>query len=198
MSTAVVSSSTSSSSSVVTTTRRFLVRREKGAPGFIWGGLLPLLGLLALLWYGLWPWAQHDIEANVTRSVHSSLVDRSMGWVQMAVSGQHVHLTGSPATAAAGDEALAVARAATCPSWLGQRTCAVEVTADWKLAAAPAPAPTPVAAAPVPSAAPACEKSLADLLASSKIEFASGSANISGKSAGLTAWPKWPKPAPAA
>ncbi len=191
MSTAMVSGSTSSSSStssVVTSTRRFLVRREAGAPGFVWGGLLPLLGLLALLWYGLWPWAKHDIEANVTRGVHSSLVDRSMGWVKMAVSGQNVHLTGSPATAAAGDEALAVARAAACPSWLGQRTCAVEVTADWTAPPAPAPAPAPpppVAAAPAPTAAQACDKSLASLLAGAHIEFASGSANISAKSAGL-------------
>ncbi len=191
MSTAVVSSSTSSTSSVNTTVRRYGVRRQAGAPGFIWGGLLPLLGLLALLWYGVWPWAKHDIEATVKRGVHTQLVDRSMGWVNVAVSGQNVHLTGSPANAAAGDDALAMARKAGCPSWLGQRTCAVAVTANWTAPAAPAaaatPAATPVAAAPVPvpSSALACDKSLAGLLSGAHIEFASGSANISAQSASL-------------
>lgn len=87
-----------------------------------------------------------------------------------------------------GDAALAVARAATCPSWAGRLTCAVAVSGQFvETAPRPAAAPTPAAPLPTPKAATAqdCEKSLADILAKSKIEFATGSAAIQASGSGL-------------
>ena len=38
---------------VVTTTRRFFVRRDPPVWPFVWRGLLPLAGLVALAWFAL-------------------------------------------------------------------------------------------------------------------------------------------------
>ncbi len=194
MSTAAASIHTTST--LTTTRKRLLIRREGGGAPFVWSGLLPLLGLLGLAWYLLWPWARHDIEAHVREGVNASLHAKSMHWVSSSVSGQHVLLTGTPPDAAAGEQALALARATQCPTWLGMRTCPVQVLAQFDAAkpAAPPPAPPPApvaAAVPPPAPAPAvaaaqaCEKSLADLVTGSRIEFASASAQIQAKSMSL-------------
>jgi outer membrane protein OmpA-like peptidoglycan-associated protein len=66
---------------------------------------------------------------------------------------------------------LTIARGATCPSWLGRWTCAVSVKGRFD---------PPTAQA---SAAAACERSLAEIVGSTKIEFETGSAAISAGSA---------------
>ena len=110
------------------------------------------------------------------------------------MSGQHVIVRGSPPDAGAGDAALATVRSTTCPTWSGRFTCAVQVIG---LFAPALPKPTPKveptpAAAPAASAAPveavtaaasACEKSLAEIVAQTKIEFATASAIIQARSA---------------
>jgi OmpA-OmpF porin, OOP family len=175
-----------SSSSSSTRTVRW-VRRDYPVLPFIWWGLLPLLGLLALLWYGLGPFARHAIEQRVRTHTQAALAQAGHGWVKMDVSGQHVKLSGVQPAVGAGDQALAVARAATCPSWTGQRVCAVDVVGDFGQAAAAAapPPPPPAAPAPVSAAAPApaaavqqCETNLAALLTNRKIEFATSKATV--------------------
>lgn len=183
-------SSTSSTSTTRVVERRW-IRHDQPIWPFVWRGLLPILGLLLLAWYALWPFARGDVETNVMRETREQLTAQGFGWVKVAVSGQHVTLSGSPPKSGDGDAALAAARAATCPSWAGRLTCAVHVKGDFT---APAPAPAPIAApapatpapAPAPAAAAAsCETSLADIVAKSKIVFATSSAVISDSSKGV-------------
>jgi len=176
---------TTTSSSTATTSTQRLVRLTSAASPFVWRGLLPLLGLLALTWFAVAPYAANDIEATVAREVRGELQRKGFGWVNVAASGQDVLLSGTPPAAAAGDEALATARAATCPTWAGPKICAVTVLGAF---ASPAAAnmpvvPAPAATAPTPSpAAVACEAALAKLLATSRIEFASGGSAIDARS----------------
>jgi outer membrane protein OmpA-like peptidoglycan-associated protein len=187
----------SSHGSSTTVTMRRFVREVGGAGGaspFVWRGLLPTLGLLGTLWFALGPFARGDIEATVASEVRSRLQAQGHGWTNVAVSGQQVLLSGSPPRAGAGDEALALARAATCPTWSGPRTCAVAVLGAFGALAAPAApaapqspaAPSTPAVPPAPSAAAvACEAAFAKLLSTSRIEFASGGAAIGARSAPL-------------
>ncbi|MFM2398496.1 MAG: hypothetical protein RL341_653 [Pseudomonadota bacterium] len=175
-----------SSSNITRVVQRRWIRHERPVWPFVWRGLLPVLGLLLLAWYAFWPFARSDIEATVIKETREQLAARGMSWVNVAVSGQHVVLSGSPPQAADGDAALAAARAALCPSWAGRLTCAVSVTGQFAQAAPP-PVTQPVPAAPAPAAAAAkaCEKSLAEVVAKSKIVFATGSARISAQSASV-------------
>jgi outer membrane protein OmpA-like peptidoglycan-associated protein len=175
--------------STFVTTRRYTVRRDPPLWPFVWRGLLPLLGLLLLGWYALAPFARNDVEAVVREHTRKALDVAGFQWVNLAVSGQAVTLTGTQPRTGAGDEALALARLVACPTWLGERLCAVSVVGRFGEvpAAAPAPvtepasSPAPAASAPAAeavAAAQACEGELAALLASSQVRFASGRADI--------------------
>jgi outer membrane protein OmpA-like peptidoglycan-associated protein len=178
---------TSSSTSTATTRTRRWIRRDFAVMP-LWHGLLPLLGLLLLLLYAFWPFANNIIEEQVHSQTQNVLEKSGNNWVQMAVSGQHVTLSGTPPTEGAGDAALAAARQALCPTWLGLRLCSVHVTGAFDqvakavvppVAAKPAPAPTPAPEpAPAIQQAAQCETSLAALLANRKIEFATNKATV--------------------
>jgi outer membrane protein OmpA-like peptidoglycan-associated protein len=168
-----------STSSTTTTRVRRWVRRNEPVLPFVWWGLLPLLGLLALLIYGWGSFARGSIEQRVKTHTQAALEKAGHGWAAMQVSGQNVKLTGTPPGADAGDAALAAARAATCPTWTGRRVCAVQVTGAFEqVTAAPPPSPAPAAPAPAVQAAQQCETSLAALLTNRKIEFATGKATV--------------------
>jgi outer membrane protein OmpA-like peptidoglycan-associated protein len=186
----------SGSSSSSTTTRevhRRWIRHERPIWPFVWRGLLPILGLLLLAWYAFWPFARGDIETTVLQETRSQLASQGFGWANVAVSGQNVTLSGTQPKAGDGEAALAAARAAHCPSWAGRLTCAVVVNGQFTDAtSAPVAAGTPTPTAPatptpapaaVTVAAQACEKSLADVVAKSKIVFATSSAAIKPSSA---------------
>jgi outer membrane protein OmpA-like peptidoglycan-associated protein len=176
---------TAGSTSSTRVIQRRWIRHERPLWPFVWRGLLPVLGLLLLGAYALWPFARKDVESIVRQETQAQLAAQGHGWVNVDVSGQNVTLSGTQPKAGDGDAALAIARAAACPSWAGRLTCAVAVDGQFSEGA---PSPAPVAAAapqPAPAAAQACEKSLADLLAASKIVFATNSAVIAPGSAGL-------------
>jgi outer membrane protein OmpA-like peptidoglycan-associated protein len=185
---------TSVLSTTTTHTERRWVRRDTPLP-FLWGGLWPLLGLLLLTVFALGPLAKGRIEKSVRNEVRDTLDEQNHGWAHLAVSGQNVSLSGVPPSISAGDEAMSVARAATCPTWAGPLICAVKVTGrfDAPVPAPPTPPmpltpagesllpPTPVASAPV--APQACERAMADVVAKSRIEFATGRSEIADRSA---------------
>jgi outer membrane protein OmpA-like peptidoglycan-associated protein len=188
MSAGSLASGSSASSTVTAATSS--VRQVTSDPSpFVWGGLLPTLGLSGLLLWAWWAFAPNDIEANVKRQIEAELRANGHGWVQVAVSGQHVLLSGTPPGKEAPDDALARARAATCASWIGPQTCAVQVVGAFaavQVPAPPNPTPTPAAAAATPAAqAAACERSLAAELEGQRVEFASGSAVIASRSNAL-------------
>lgn len=189
---------TSVLSTTTTHTERRWVRRDTPLP-FLWGGLWPLLALLLLTVFALGPLAKGRIEKSVRNEVRDTLDEQNHKWAQLAVSGQNVSLSGVPPTISAGDEAMSVARAATCPTWVGHLTCAVRVTGqfDAPVPAPPTPAmpltpagesllpPAVTAAAPArtPAAPQACERAMADAVAKSRIEFATGRSEIAESSA---------------
>ena len=158
-----------------------LVWRDPPIWPFVWRGLLPLVVLAWVAVLALGPVAQGWIEGTVERETRGQLAAAGFGWVVVSASGQSVTLSGEEPAAGAGARALAVAQAATCPSWIGRFACATGVAGRFA-------APAPVAAAttaPVLSAAQACERSLAEALAGEQIEFASGSAAIDTRSGPL-------------
>jgi outer membrane protein OmpA-like peptidoglycan-associated protein len=169
--------------------RHLLVWSDPPAWPFIWRGLLPVVVLMLAAWFAVGPFAREWIQSSVQRETREQLSAAGLGWVSVRASGQNVTLSGTEPAAGAGEQALALARAATCPTWLGRRTCAVSVRGEF---AAPVAVPAePVAqAAPAPLAKPAqaaaqCERGFARQLAGEQIQFASGSAAISPKSSAL-------------
>jgi len=171
--------------------RHLLIWRDPPVWPFVWRGLLPLLALAVVALFAFGTFARGWIEATVQRETREQLNAAGYGWVGLKVSGQNVTLSGVEPTSSAGERAIALAKAASCPTWLGRRTCAVNVSADFTspvpiVAAAPVVAAPPAPLAPpVQAAAQACERSLASLLAGEEIEFGSASAAISAKSAPL-------------
>ncbi|MBL8328080.1 MAG: OmpA family protein [Rubrivivax sp.] len=187
--------------SVVTGSRgherqRLLVRRDPAAWPFVWRGLLPLLALLLILLYAVWPFAKHEIEANVTRSIAKALADRGLKDVVVKASGQHVLLTGQLPAGVTPIEALAIAQRATCPTWAGPQVCAELVLVKFdgnlplnppaqasplSLPSLPSGASSAAAAAPATAAsndAQACDKALVAALGGQRVEFAVGSARL--------------------
>ncbi len=163
--------------SVAVLHRHLLVWRDPPAWPFMWRGLLPLLGLVLVGLFAAGPFARGAIEASVQREIRDQLNASGFGWVRLGVSGQNVTLSGEEPGAGEGARASALARGATCPSWIGRRTCAVKVIGRFT-------PPAPLAGA-APAPAQACERSLAGLLAGEQIEFATGSAAIDSRSGPL-------------
>ena len=156
-----------------------LIWRDPPVWPFVWRGLLPLAGLALAASFALGPVARNWIEGTVQRETRLQLDAASFGWVGLSVSGQNVTLSGEEPAAGAGERAIALAKAATCATWIGRRTCAVSVGGRFT-------APTPLGAAAAPTqTAQACERSLAGVLAGEQIEFASGSAAIDARSGAL-------------
>ncbi len=172
--------------------RHLVVWRDPPALPFLWRGLLPLLALVLACAFALVPFARTSIQGTVAQEVRTQLSAAGYGWANVAVSGQKVHLTGTAPAVEAGTAAIQLARAATCPTWLGRRTCATAVSGEFTTAAAlPAPpaaaalAPPHAEAPAVPLSRQACEHSLAGILAGEQIVFASGSAKIDARSGAL-------------
>ena len=176
--------------------RQQFIWRDPPVWPFVWRGALPSVVLALVVLFAVLPFARNTIQGSVAREVRTQLNDAGFAWVGLAVSGQNVTLAGVEPQAGDGLRALEVARAATCPTAFGRRTCAVSVSGSFMppVAAPVVEAPPPVAAAvaPRPIEAPTapltrqgCESSLAGLLASEQIEFGSGSAKIDAKSNAL-------------
>jgi len=133
--------------------------------------LWPVFGWLLLALYAIWPFAHGDIEASVIQQVRAELDAKGYSWARMTVSGQNVQLQGLIPQPNAGDQALAIARATPCPTWVGDLVCPVHVTGDFGSAVRLAQAAA--VAAPVLRA---CKVVTAGPVAEEQIEFASGSA----------------------
>lgn len=172
--------------------RHLVVWRDPPVWPFVWRGLLPFAALaLAALW-ALGPFARSSIQASVEREVREQLNAAGFGWAGVAVSGQSVKLAGVEPESGAGARAVQLARAATCPTWLGRRTCATSVSGQFMPAVAAVPTPLAAVAAPHPgeitppiTTRQGCEHSLASTLAGEQIEFATGSAKIDARSGAL-------------
>ncbi len=185
----IASTTMSTSMSTSTLRQRMLVRRDHDVWPFVWRGLLPLIGLTLLALYALWPFARQTIESTVRAGVSEQLKRDGFGWAQVAVTGQQVLLSGAPPDLADGPKAIQSAFSAQCPTWAGERTCAIAVVGAFvpPMPKAPAlPAAPVVAAPPRPVVAvDACATGLNAILEGKRIEFATGRADISAASTGL-------------
>lgn len=167
------------------------VRRDSPVWPFVWRGALPLWGGVLLLCYALWPFARDEVQASVWHEARAELDASGFAWVKLDVSGQDVRLSGTPPAAGDGDVALELARIATCPTWFGRYPCAVAVVGEFAepRAALPTPAAAeavaPAVTAPPQAAAQTCETMLAEIVAGSKIDFASGAARLEARSAAV-------------
>ncbi|HUL18101.1 MAG TPA: OmpA family protein [Steroidobacteraceae bacterium] len=178
--------------------RHPIVWRDPPVWPFLWRGLVPLAALAAVTLYALGPFARNAIQVPIEQELRAQLDAAGFTWVRLSVSGQRVKLTGLEPSSGDGARALALARGASCPTWLGRHTCAGSVSGDFEPApavATPAPVAAPVSAPvtapahPTLAAAPltreGCDHAFASLLASEQIEFAPGSAKIDPKSGPL-------------
>jgi outer membrane protein OmpA-like peptidoglycan-associated protein len=171
--------------------RQQLVWRSPPVWPFAWRGLAPLLALALAALFAVGPFARNSIQATVERELRQQLDAAGFHWVGLSVSGQAAKLAGTEPARGDGARALQLARAASCPTWLGHYTCATTVTADFLPPAEPLPPPVaaltphPAEVAAAPLTRQACESSLASILGTEQIEFASGSAKIDAKSATL-------------
>ena len=161
--------------------RRFFRRVDPPVWPFVWRGFLPVLGLIALVLFGVSGFAWGWIEKAVEWRTRAALDAAGLGWAHLEVSGQQVMLSGVAPAPADGVRALEVARGARCPSWAGELVCAISVRGAFE-ATAPGPAPEPASPAPAEPGtalqAEACEGGLAALLGASRVEFAFGSAQL--------------------
>jgi outer membrane protein OmpA-like peptidoglycan-associated protein len=148
-----------------------LVWRDPPVWPFVWRGLLPLVLLAWVAAFAIGPVAHDWIEGSVARETRSQLAAAGFTWVSLSVSGQTITLSGEEPAAGAGGRAVALAQAATCPSWIGRVSCAATVAGRF--------------AAPALSAAQACDRSLAEAIAAEQIEFGTGSATIGTQSGAL-------------
>src|SRR5438270_13674247 len=136
---------------------------------FLWRGLLPLAALAPVGAFAVGPVAHDWIEGSVARETRSRLAAAGFSWVSLSASGQTVTLSGEEPAAGAGGRAVAVARAVTCPSWIGRMSCAATVVGRF---AAPAPAASG-SMAPVLRAAQLYARSLAAASPGELLAFAS-------------------------
>lgn len=102
----------------VVTTRRY--RRAEGAalPFFPYG-LVPLLGLAALLLFGWTAFAFTTIQGSARAAAERALAQAGEDWASVRASGQWITLEGTPPTPEAGVRAVNAVRASSASTWLG-------------------------------------------------------------------------------
>jgi len=127
--------------------KRYLQRiHDKRPPLWPWGTAL-LLGLLLLTLIAIWPFAQGSIQQRAQISAQAALEDGGFEWAEASANGQWVHLTGTPPSIVAGENAEKAVRAARTRTWLGQAKPITRVTTDYVGAEAPSTStPEPAAA----------------------------------------------------
>lgn len=90
--------------------RRYVARRDEPKWPFAPYGLLPVLGLLFLLWFALFPFARDHIEQSAERAASTALVEVGETWARPRVSGQWVTLEGTPPSNSAALRAMTAVR----------------------------------------------------------------------------------------
>lgn len=125
-------------------TTRTLRRTEHEVLPFMPYGLVPLLGLLALLLYAIFPFARNVIERTAQTTAESALERANADWAELDVSGQWVTLRGAPPTQAQADAAVDAVRRARAPALFGEARPVTRVRAEF----------APVGTPPAPDAEP--------------------------------------------
>jgi outer membrane protein OmpA-like peptidoglycan-associated protein len=161
-------------------------------------GLVPLLGLVVLMIVALVPFAFGEVQGATEASARAALQKSGATWATAKVSGQWVVLEGRPPSREAAAAAERVVMQAQADTLFGQAAPATWVISQFTWAEDPltpqdlltprADRPgSPDAATPPPSPAEAaaCDQTMASLLATARIEFATKSAAIGAGSDAL-------------
>ena len=181
-------SESSSATTRHTSSRRYWQRTASPRPWWPWG-LLPVLGLAVLFLVGALvtaPNIQAEVRSEVTDRINSSDVAATV----VRGDGQGINIR---AVAPIEERTYlhALAKSTQCDTWAGQLTCPTTVSVllsepqSTAVAAAPATSPlvvgtvTPAAAErPAPDQGPSCNDQFNEILSTSKVRFATGSATI--------------------
>lgn len=162
---------------------------------FVPYGLVPLVGLVLLMIVALVPFAFGEVQAVTEASARAALQRSGATWATASVSGQWVVLEGRPPSreaAAAAERAVMLAPADTL---FGQAAPATWVISQFtwvddpllpgslgpRIGRSNPDATTP----PSPAEAEVCDETMASILASARIEFATNSAAIGAGSDAL-------------
>lgn len=114
----------------VLSARRY--RRADGAVlPFLPYGLVPVLGLAALLLFGWLVLAVTAVQGTARAAAERALAETGEGWAKVRASGQWITVEGNPPSAEAGQRALTAVRNATSQTWLGSARPVTRVTANF-------------------------------------------------------------------
>jgi len=180
-----------SETTVVTETTRLPWGVGRRLP-FMPFGLVPLIGLIAVMLTALVPFAIGEVQAPTEAATREAIQKVGADWASYSVSGQWVVLEGKPPSREAADRVLDAVRQAKAPTLFGEASPATWVydrftwTEDPLLPGAGNqpriagnPEPGVAAADPAPRTAIAsCDETMSRLLNAATIEFATGSAVV--------------------
>ncbi|MEZ6030244.1 MAG: OmpA family protein [Hyphomonadaceae bacterium] len=156
---------------------------------FIPWGLAPLAGLGLVLVAALIPFAFGEIQSATADATRRAMDVTGSNWASARVSGQWVTLTGKPPSREAAARLVAAVSGARAPTFLGEAEPATMVIEQFTWSESPLQPVEPnqphieagsdaASPAPPPAAVTRCDQSMADLLGSSTIQFATNSAVI--------------------
>ncbi len=157
---------------------------------FVPYGLVPLIGLIALMIVALAPFAVGEVEAAAGSAAQKALDRSGADWAHASVSGQWIVLEGKPPSREAANEAIALVKAEPADTLFGAAAPVTWVidhftwTEDPLRPGVSRAQPTAPQLAADPAAA-ACDQSMATLLSGARIEFATASADMGRGSAKL-------------
>lgn len=137
-------SSAETEHTLTSSTRRY-TRAQGAVMPFLPYGLVPVVGLIALLLFGWTILAHGAVQSAARHAATQALQQSGEDWANVRVSGQWVRLEGTPPSPEAADRAIAAVRRAKVPTWLGQARPVTRVKADF---AEPASRETAPPAAP--------------------------------------------------
>ena len=181
----------------MSTTRQYSLVTQPPPPAvaksrypFVPYGLVPLIGLIALMIVALAPFATGEVEAAAGSTAQKALDRSGADWAHASVSGQWIVLAGKPPSREAASEAIAVVKAEQADTLFGPAAPVTWVIDHFTWTEDPLrpgdsraqPAAPPLATDP---AAAACDQSMATLLSGARIEFATASADMGRGSAKL-------------
>ena len=147
---------------------RYVRRAHEPSVPFVPYGLLPLVGLLALLLWGLTSFAQ-NIQNQTETAARTALTQNNIDWATATASGQDITLTGTPPSQDAMRVAERVVRGARAegsgcnsPPCVALRRAFGPISAAATPAVTPTPEPTTPAATPITGPYPEFEFNLAN------------------------------------
>jgi outer membrane protein OmpA-like peptidoglycan-associated protein len=166
---------------------------------FVPYGLVPLVGLVLLIFVALVPFAFGEVQSVTETSARKALASSGANWASASASGQWVILEGRPPSREAAEQAIAAVQAATAETMFGQAAPATWVIEHFTWAEDPlrpgrllppdetSPEDPDIAAVPPPTEdeAALCDSTMAALLSRARIEFPTGDASIAAGNVAL-------------